>query len=549
MEDELIAFGNEVKALGDGRIGGILIRLSDEKSPDLTGDYFSVKSDIRTPESVDVYYNHGLDSTLKKRVIGKAKVSRTESGDVWAETQLNMRDEYEKAIYAMAEAGKLGYSSGALSHLVEREAAGKGVWMIKTWVVGEASLTPTPAEPRNTVTTLKSFTTPDAVLSDKSDKPNTKTEKFTMDEIEIKNLVAQGVAEQLKARDEAAKIEADKQAEIKSAADAAYKQALEDVRANKAPAFNTKTELGFSEEKDAIPAFKHWVSTGQVNGGLIAPDSSYTNIKAAWNIANGATGGYLVPDPLYAQIIAKRDIASWVRSAPTQKFTTPADHILVPTEDTSHTDFVLTAEAAAYDENEGTVGQTDIVLSKYTKLIKASEEFLSYNGTNFESWLMEALGRAEAGTENTVATTAILASAQASGITTAGAAAITIPELASLVGSLNGGYNVAGQVGFLMKNATQWYLKGVFGTNYYSFDGLFGLPVHQSDDMAAVAATNKAVLFGNFNFFGVAEKPGMMVQRNPYLFMGTGQVGIYASIFRGYSVLQAEAFKTLLQHA
>ena len=100
-----------------------------------------------------------------------------------------------------------------------------------------------------------------------------------------------------------------------------------------------------------------------------------------------------------------------------------------------------------------------------------------------------------------------------------------------------------------MKNATQWYLKGVFGTNYYSFDGLFGLPVHQSDDMAAVAATNKAVLFGNFNFFGVAEKPGMMVQRNPYLFMGTGQVGIYASIFRGYSVLQAEAFKTLLQHA
>ena len=162
---------------------------------------------------------------------------------------------------------------------------------------------------------------------------------------------------------------------------------------------------------------------------------------------------------------------------------------------------------------------------------------------------MDALGRAEASTENTVATAVLYAAAEASGITTAAAAAITIPELASLVGSLGGGYNVTGQVGFLMKNASLWYLKGVFGTNYYNFDGLFGMPTHISDDMAAIAATNKAVLFGNWNYLGVVEKPGMIVQRNPYLYMANGQIGIFASIFRGYAVLQAEAFKTLLQHA
>lgn len=548
MDNELIAFGNEVKALGGGKIGGVLVRMSTAQDPDLANDYFSAKSDVRFPDELDVYYNHGLDDTLKKRVIGRAKLSRTDNADVWAETQLNLRDEYEKAIYAMAEAGKLGYSSGALSHLVEREPAGKAMH-IKTWVIGEASLTPSPAEFRNTVVTLKSFISPDAALPDADEPTQTnQMENNTMSD-EIKTAVAQAVADALAQRDNEIKQEAEKAAAIKAAEESGYKKAIDELKSAKAPAFNTITELGFSEEKDAVPAFKHWVSTGQVNGALIAPDSSYTNIKAAWNIANGATGGYLVPDPLYNQIIAKRDIASWVRSAPTQKFTTPADHILVPAEDTSHTDFVLTAEAAAYDENEGTVGQVDIVLSKYTKLVKASEEFLSYNGTNFESWLMGALGRAEAGLENTVATTAILASAQASGITTAAAAAITIPELASLVGSLNGGYNTNGEVGFLMKNATEWYLKGVFGTNYYSFDGLFGKPVFQSDDMAAVAATNKAVLFGNFNFFGVAEKPGMMVQRNPYLYMANGQVGIFASIFRGYGVLQAEAFKTLLQHA
>lgn len=546
MDDELVAYGGELKALGGGKLGGYLVRFTDANTPDLVGDYFDAKTAITIPDTLPLLYNHGMDSTLKKRTIGKAK-TRVDDVGIWADAQMDLRDEYEKAIYAMAEAGKLGYSSGALSHLVDREPVGKS-YHIKTWFIGEASLTPTPAEYRNTVQTIKSLLPSDAALPDKDEQKNHLMEN-TMDAIEIKSAVDQAVADALKARDAQVKAEADKQAAIKAAEEAGYNKAIEEVKTLKAPHFNTKTELGFSEEKDAIPAFKHWMQTGQPNQALITPDSSYTNIKAAWNIANGATGGYLVPDPLYAQIIAKRDLSSWVRSAPTQKFTTPADHILVPAEGTAHTDFVLTAEAAAYDENEATIDQVDIVLSKYTKLVKTSEEFLSYNGTNFDSWLMEALGRAEAGTENTVATTAILASAQASGITTAAAAAITIPELVSLIGTLGGGYNVDAQVGFLMKNATEWYLKGVFGTNYYAFDGFFNKPVFRSDDMAAVAATNKAVLFGNFNLFGVAEKPGMMVQRNPYLYMANGQVGIFASIFRGYAVLQAEAFKTLLQHA
>ena len=138
MSDELIIYGDEIKALGNGRIGGVLVRMSTDNDPDLTNDFFSAKSDIRFPETVDVYYNHGFDETLKKRVIGKAKLSRLDNADVWAETQLNMRDDYEKRIYEMAEAGKLGYSSGAMAHLVEREPVGKS-FHIKTWVIGEAS--------------------------------------------------------------------------------------------------------------------------------------------------------------------------------------------------------------------------------------------------------------------------------------------------------------------------------------------------------------------------------------------------------------------------
>ena len=560
MEDDgLIVFGDNIKATslnnGSVKLAGYLIRYGDPTTPDLSGDYFTKDTDFGGATESVTWFNHRMPVKLQKaniqveykKALQKAKLTYDDVG-VFAEVVIEARNEYEKTIAELGKQGKLAWSSGTAPHLVERKAIKNGVFEITQWPLGtDASFTPRPAEPRNTnmIVSIKSLS-PDTALPDKDEsksiQPNGDQNKMND---EIKAAVDAALAE----REAKIKAEADSQAAVKAAEEAAYRKGVEDAQKAKAPAFNTKTELGFSEEKDAVPAFKHWMQTGQVNGGLITPDASYTNIKAAFNVTTGATGGYLVPDPLYAQIIAKRDIASFVRTAPTQKFTTPSDHLLVPTEATSHTDFVLTAESAAYDENEGTVGQTDILLKKYTKLVKVTEEFASYNGTNFDAWLMDALGRAEASTENTVATAVLIAAAEASGITTAGAAAITIPELASLVGSLGGGYNVTGQVGFLMKNASLWYLKGVFGTNYYNFDGLFGMPTHISDDMAAIAATNKAVLFGNWNYLGVVEKPGMIVQRNPYLYMANGQIGIFASIFRGYAVLQAEAFKTLLQHA
>lgn len=155
MEDTLVNFGAEVKALGDGKIGGHLIRFTTENDPDLTVDYFDAKTVINVPDNLPVLYHHGMDEVMGKRVIGTAK-AKTDDVGVWVEAQLNLRDEYEKNVYALAEAGKLGWSSGALSHLVEREPVGKA-WHIKSWFVGEASLTPTPAEPRNGVIALKAL--------------------------------------------------------------------------------------------------------------------------------------------------------------------------------------------------------------------------------------------------------------------------------------------------------------------------------------------------------------------------------------------------------
>jgi len=154
--EELVYFGEPVKALGDGKIGGYLVRFTSDDDPDLTGEFFTKDTDFGDASSAAVYYNHGLDPVIKKRKLGKADLNTDDFG-VWAEAQLDLRDKYEKFIYEMAEQGKQGWSSGTAGHLIERVPQGNAVWL-RSWPLGlDASITPTPAEPRNGVQPLKSI--------------------------------------------------------------------------------------------------------------------------------------------------------------------------------------------------------------------------------------------------------------------------------------------------------------------------------------------------------------------------------------------------------
>lgn len=160
MDDEvLVAYGGALKALGEGRIGGYLVVYGSAQQADLAGDFFTPQTDfdLRDGERVTLYYNHGLDPVLKRRRLGEGTLRRDAAG-IWMEAQLNLRDAYERRLYEDGiQAGKMGLSSGTLPHLVEREAVGKAQ-RIRTWPLGkDASITPTPAEPRLRVTSLKSL--------------------------------------------------------------------------------------------------------------------------------------------------------------------------------------------------------------------------------------------------------------------------------------------------------------------------------------------------------------------------------------------------------
>lgn len=161
----LVQFGGDVKALGDGKFRAPLVQFGSPDTADLSSyrDFFTKDTDFgidwdSEQPTANVLYHHGLDARVQKRIIGKARLYRDDVA-VWMEGQLTMRDEYERAIYQLIEAGKMGTSSGALTHLVERVPDEKGTHWIKTWrgIREDASLTPCPADYRNLVMPIKAL--------------------------------------------------------------------------------------------------------------------------------------------------------------------------------------------------------------------------------------------------------------------------------------------------------------------------------------------------------------------------------------------------------
>ena len=164
--DTLVNFGGEIKALGDTpeglHVGGYLVRFSTPDDPDLMGDYFTADTDFGVEDGeekrVPVMFHHGQALRTREggeititRKIGKGTIALDDVG-VLIDAIIYQRDEYEQAISQMAKS--FGWSSGALGHLVASEPGKKANW-IKRWFIGEASITPTPAEPRNNVLPLK----------------------------------------------------------------------------------------------------------------------------------------------------------------------------------------------------------------------------------------------------------------------------------------------------------------------------------------------------------------------------------------------------------
>ena len=538
--------GGEVKALGNGKLGGYLVRFTTEAQPDLQGDYFTKDTELGTFTDLPVLYHHGADKTIGKRVIGRGTIKQDAIG-LWVEAQLAMRDEYEKEIYALAEKGALGWSSGAVSHLVEREYKSEKIAWVKTWWIAEASLTPTPAEAQNEAITIKGnvIAMPEEAqpvsamqIQTISDDTETLEEtKKTMEANDVTELKAQIAA--LTAIVNEPKVEAGKMAAV------------------------VKSLGG---DHDGGNAFKHWIRTGQMNYYTKNNEQDWSATKTnALNEATGTEGGILVPEGLNATIIAKRDEMSVIRANGAMVITTNLDTVQVPVENARMTTAIV-AESGSYVAAEPTFTSNSVTVYKFGNQLRLTDELLADNQTNLMPYLSNGLGRAFGLMENQYCI-AGTGSSQPKGLLTGGTAAITAAsttaitaaELVSLYHALPEPYTTnPNEVVFITRNATLGALRALASSSVFTFNlqpqgdqgaqQLYGHKVAVSGYMEAATTGKKSLLVTNLAAgYILIERAGMVMSRNPYLLQATGQVALFTTMRFGGTTTVAEATQILTQ--
>lgn len=490
------------------------------KGRDLDGEAFHEDTDIwlKTGDQVNVTYYHGFgpDEPDEKQerpvVVGRAIYAGKDERGHWFEPLFDFEEPLaQRIIKAGTQAVRA--SSGALSYLVRM---GKG-GLINVWPVGELALFDVNEWrlPANDLAVIEaksedfSEALPEAVV--------TAVDAVEVDEDAITETKMIDIPEEvLEMSDEILTDEVKEQPEpfdAKAFAEDLKKSIIDELKAappveKGQPTVKAPAVIDHVGEPDYRKAWYHYIRTGE--------SADLRKAKAALQEGTTTEGGYLVPDDEYGSIIAKRDEESIISKLGLLRVTTDRDKFNFPAENTSMTKFTIVQEEGAITDaqEEPTFAQVDVVIYKFNKLIKVSEELMEDENSNLEAFLTNALGRALADTENYYA---LIGSGSSqpqgafiggtAGLTLDSASAIGAAEIPELMGKLGTAYHNG--AAWVMDPATWFYLKGLTGNQFIFTDGvarlsgtvdgptLDGFPVVLNSNAADIGGGYKSLLFGN----------------------------------------------------
>lgn len=463
---------------------------------DLAGDMFLPTTDFgltRDCKGIPVYYDHAMGNP--KDAIGRVIDARQDAAGLWFALELDRHQAYVDEVLKLVDAGALGLSTGALAHLVRRE---QGV--LKTWIIGELSLTPTPCEPATLpVTPMK--TTPEEM---------TTTMEHTTPETDVYTRIDQ------------------LEATVKTLLEAPALPRNGFVLPGDAAVGGRD---GRAQDDGAVKAFERYVRTG---------------VKAALQEGTPGEGGYLVPTQYSDQMIAALKDMSILRAAGARVLrVSGANSFKVPTI-TNSSAAVLTAEEAAFNESEPTFAEITFTPWKYTRLAKASDELLVDSRFDVMSQvLIPDFAQAFAAAENSAFTSGT-GSGQPQGVVaggtvvdTAATGTFTADDIITLYHSLNYLYrqravwlmnDLVAKVVRTFKEATTGQYLWQPGLQAGQPDRLLGRPVYTLNtmDSGTTTAGQKILVFGDLSYYWIVDFGGEAMKRLDELYAATGQVGFRA---------------------
>jgi HK97 family phage major capsid protein len=532
VNDFVKSYGSGVKAVGDYVVRGRGIVYGGK---DLTGDVFTKATDLgdtRSPIGMPVYYDHGLSSIRGQ--IGTVKAWTPSDDGIDVQIELDKRLDYIDDVMKLVKSGALGLSTGALSHLVVRQAG-----ELKRWVVGEISLTPTPAEPR-TLTEVKAtqnntVRTATATLSP-SDTTSTNNTKGTTVE-NINQIVQDAVVTALK------------------------NVAGEPVNGGTivAPAPAVKS-IAMDNDTDAFAsrdyerAYKSYVRGTADNSELNVLSNAKSHAFKTLTEATNNDGGYTVPTTVNREITARRDDMSLLGQFAFTRITTESWKHIMPAQSTKATPGIVAEGVTATASEPNLANSKTIQLYKDTLEFAVSDELLADSSSNLEQFMQVEIARAMAVSSNSYILLGTGSSqpyglnARVTNSVALSASAITNAQVIAVSTAVNGSYLQSGQTGWVMRNATWGALRTLDLTNYNRITAIEngvryveGWQTALSESVAAIGTGNKSLWFGNFSYYAFCERTsGVQIDR--WRDVRKGLTYIVASWRYGGDVTQPEAF-------
>jgi HK97 family phage major capsid protein len=533
MTEFVKSYGGGVKAVGDYVLRGRGIVYGGK---DLTGDRFTKDTDLgttRSPIGMPVFYDHAMSSIRGQ--IGTVKAWTPTDDGIDVEIELDKRLSYIDDVMKLVRMGALGLSTGSMSHLVVRKGG-----ELKRWMVGEISLTPTPAEPR-TLTEVKA-TQDDAVrnaTAPLSPSDNTQLASST------KGTTTMSLKEEIK------------QALVEIAgepvAGGTYSPSSTSTPTFKSVALDNDTDPFAS--RDYERAYKAYVRGNADNSAIEVLSNAKSHATKTLSEGVNNDGGYTVPTTINREIVAKRDDMSLLGQFAFTRVTTESWKHIMPAQSTKATAGIVAEGVTATASEPNLANSRTIQLYKDTLEFAVTDELLADSSSNLEQFMQVEIARAMAVSANSYIVLGT-GSSQPYGLVTRvtntvnlGASAITNAQVIAVSTAVNGNYLQNGQTGWIMRNSTWGAMRTLDLTNYNRITAIEagiryaeGWRVALSESASAIGATGvKPLYFGNFNYYAFCERTsGVQIDR--WRDVRKGITYIVASWRYGGDVTQPEAF-------
>ena len=284
-------------------------------------------------------------------------------------------------------------------------------------------------------------------------------------------------------------------------------------------------------------------------------------ISNALRIGVDAEGGYLVPDEFNRRLIEALEEANIFRRLATAIRTSSGERQIPVVASKGTAAWV--EEEALIPESDDTFAQLTLYAYKVATMIKISNELLNDSAFPMEAYIAREFARRIGAKEEEAffvgdgnkKPTGLLAATGGApiGKTASSATAITHDDVIDLFYSLRIPYRA--RASFVANDSTMKMLRKLKdSTGQYLWqpsiregtpDMILGRPIHTSNFVPAVAASAKALVFGDYSYYWIADRQSRTFQRLNELYATTGQVGFIATQRVDGKLILPEAVKAL----